>query len=308
MTQTPLRRTRPADDRAPARSPRRTRRRTPVSLSRAGVNLILLLVVAYTLLPPLWLLLASTKNLADLLGTDGFAPGREFHLVANLRHLFAAADGIYLRWVGNTLLYAGAGAVLAAFICALAGYVFEKFSFPGKGPLYGLVLMGVMIPGAALALPTYLLAADLDLTNTFWAVFAPGLVFPFGVHLARVFAASYVPDEVVEATRVDGAGELRAFVSVALPMMRPGFVTIGLFQFTSIWNNFFLPLVMLSDKDLYPVSLGLYIWNSTALSQGQTENVLLPLTGSLVAIVPVIALFIAVQRFWRSGMTAGAVK
>ncbi|ROO85087.1 carbohydrate ABC transporter membrane protein 2 (CUT1 family) [Actinocorallia herbida] len=287
---------------------RRRGPRAPASLSRVGVNLILLVVVCYTVLPPLWLLMASTKNLTDLFGTNGFAPGRHFNLPNNLHHLFAADGGIYLRWLWNTLLYAGGGAVLAAFICAMAGYAFDKFAFRGKEALYGLVLVGVMIPSAALVLPTYLLASNVGLVNGFWGVFVPGLVFPFGVYLARIFSASYVPDEVVEATRVDGAGELRSFWSVALPMMRPGVVTIGLFQFTAIWNNFFLPMVMLSDDRLYPVNLGLYTWNSNALSQGNPDDYLLAITGSLVAIVPLIVLFLAVQRFWRSGMTAGAVK
>ncbi|MGW5653758.1 carbohydrate ABC transporter permease [Streptomyces humi] len=293
---------------AARRPPRGRGKRTPLSLSRVGVNAILLLVLVYTLAPPVWLLMASTKNLTDLFGTNGFAPGHHFDLFSNLRHLFAAQDGIYLRWLGNTLLYAGGGAVLAALICAMAGYAFDKFDFPGKGAACGLVLVGVMIPTAALVLPTYLLAARVHLTNSFWGVFLPGLVFPFGVYLARIFSASYVPDEVVEAARMDGAGELRAFWSVALPMMRPGFVTIGLFQFTAIWNNFFLPLVMLSNQQLYPVNLGLYAWNASALSQGHPDDYLLAITGSLVAVIPLIALFLAVQRFWRSGMTAGAVK
>ncbi|MFF3500235.1 carbohydrate ABC transporter permease [Streptomyces sp. NPDC003247] len=294
----------------PTTGPARRRRgaRTPGSLSRFGVNAILLLVVVYTLAPPVWLLMASTKNLTDLFGTNGFAPGRQFHLFENLRHLFAADNGIYVRWLWNTLLYAGGGAVLAALICAMAGYAFDKFTFPGKGAAYGLVLLGVMVPSAALVLPTYLLAAEVGLVNTFWGVFLPGLVFPFGVYLARIFSASYVPDEVIEAARMDGAGELRAFWSVALPMMRSGVVTIGLFQFTAIWNNFFLPLVMLSNQQLYPVNLGLYAWNASALSQGHPDDYLLAITGSLVAVIPLIALFLAVQRSWRSGMTAGAVK
>ncbi|MGW0817970.1 hypothetical protein ACWD00_32940 [Streptomyces viridiviolaceus] len=102
--------------------------------------------------------------------------------------------------------------MLAALFCAMAGYAFDKFTFPRKGMLYGLVLLGVMIPNAALVLPTYLLASHFDLVNTFWGVFVPGLVFPFGVYLARIFSASYVPDEVIEATRMDGAGELRALL------------------------------------------------------------------------------------------------
>lgn len=184
----------------------------------------------------------------------------------------------------------GGGALLAALLAVMAGYAFDKYDFGGKEQLFGLVLVGVMIPATALALPTYLLASKIGLTDTFLGVFLPGLVFPFGVYLARIFSAANVPDALIDAARVDGASELRTFFSVALPILRPGFVTILLFQFTAIWNSFFLPLVMLSDPKLYPVNLGLYVWNTTALSQGHPEDYLLAITG-----------------FWRSGMTAGAL-
>ncbi|MGY0230668.1 carbohydrate ABC transporter permease [Longispora urticae] len=278
----------------------------PPWLSRTAANIVVLVAVAYALLPALWLVLASTKNLADLFGTNGFAPGRSVNLGANLSHLFQAEDGIYVRWLLNTVVYAGGGALLAAFVSVMAGYAFDKYQFRGKEKLFGLVLVGVMIPSTALALPTFLLASKVGLANSFLGVFLPGLVFPFGVYLARIFSASSVPAAVLDAGRVDGAGEWRTFWSVSLPMLRSGFVTILLFQFTAIWNSFFLPLVMLSDPKLYPVNLGLYVWNTTALSQGHPEDYLLAITGSLVSIVPLILLFVSLQRFWRSGVTAGA--
>ncbi|AKU19012.1 sugar ABC transporter permease [Luteipulveratus mongoliensis] len=276
-------------------------------MSGVVANGVLLAAVAYTLLPALWLVMASTKNLSDLFGTNGFAPGKSFSLGSNLSHLFQAENGIYLRWMFNTIVYAGGGALIAAVVSVMAGYAFDKYDFRGKEKVFGLVLVGVMIPSTALALPTFLLASKVGLTNSFIGVFLPGLVFPFGVYLARIFSASSVPDAVLDASRVDGAGELRTFWSVSFPMLRPGFVTIVLFQFTAIWNSFFLPLVMLSDPKLYPVNLGLYVWNTTALNQGHPEDYLLAITGSLVSIVPLIILFISLQRFWRSGMTAGAL-
>lgn len=286
---------------------RPTRPRRSAWLSKPVVNLVVLVAVAYALLPQIWLLMSSTKNIGDLFGTNGFAPGTAFNLDENLSYLFQAQDGIYLRWLGNTVLYAGGGALVAALLSAMAGYAFDKLEVPWREKLFGTVLIGVMIPSTALALPTYLLASKVGLTNTFIGVFLPGLVFPFGVYLARIFSASYVPAAVIDAARVDGASELRTFWSVAFPMMRPGFVTIVLFQFTAIWNSFFLPLVMLSDSRLYPVNLGLYVWNTTALSQGRPEDYLLAITGSLVSIVPLVLLFLCLQRFWRAGMTAGSI-
>ncbi|MEW5625026.1 carbohydrate ABC transporter permease [Streptomyces hydrogenans] len=297
----------------PGRRPAPRRRKGPVKspsvlLSKAGVTAMLGLATLYTLLPLTWLLLSSTKSREDLFGTNGFALGDEVHLADNLGHLFSADGGVYVRWIVNTVLYAGVGGLLAAVFGVAAGYAFDKLAFPGKERLFALVLLGVMVPGTAMAIPLYLLAAEAGLVNTFWGVFLPGLVFPFGVYLARVFSASYVPDEVLEAARMDGASEFRIFCRVAFPMIAPGFVTIFLFQFTQIWNSFFLPLVMLSDQDLYPVNLGLYVWYSSALSQGHPEDYLLAVVGSLVSVAPLIAVFLMLQRFWKSGMTAGAVK
>jgi multiple sugar transport system permease protein len=318
-TAAPARRSGPANDVSSPLATRRQRspsgqgrgrvgRATQPLLSGAATNLILVVAVAYTVLPLVWLLMASTKDLRDLFSTNGFAPGARFSLWQNLEYLFTADNGIYVRWLVNSLLYAGIGAILAALLSVMAGYAFDKFAFPAKEKFFGFVLLGVMIPSTAIALPTYLLASKVGLVNTFWGVFLPGLVFPFGVYLARIFSTAYVPDEVIEAARMDGAGEARIFRSIALPMMSPGFVTIVLFQFTAIWNSFFMPLVMLSDAKLYPVNLGLYVWNSTALSQGHPDDYLLAITGSMVAVLPLAVLFLALQRFWRSGLTSGAVK
>ncbi|WP_435811756.1 carbohydrate ABC transporter permease [Streptomyces zaomyceticus] len=305
----PARGTTPVTGAAPRpRRPRSAPKPPSVLLSKAGVTALLGLATLYTLLPLTWLLLSSTKSREDLFGTNGFALGDETHLADNLSHLFEADGGVYARWLINTVLYAGVGALLAAVFSVAAGYAFDKLSFPGKERLFSLVLLGVMVPGTAMAIPLYLLAAEAGLVNTFWGVFIPGLVFPFGVYLARVFSASYVPDEVLEAARMDGAGEFRTFCRIAFPMVAPGFVTIFLFQFTQIWNSFFLPLVMLSDQNLYPVNLGLYVWYSSALTQGHPEDYLLAVVGSLVAVAPLIAVFLMLQRFWKSGMTAGAVK
>ncbi|WP_323746167.1 carbohydrate ABC transporter permease [Catenulispora pinisilvae] len=292
-------------DRRPAPT---TRKQPSALLSKTAVTAILALAALYTLLPMLWLIMSSTKSRQDLFATNGFAPGHGFALFSNLSHLFTTDNGIYLRWIINTVLYAGLGALLATVFSVAAGYAFDKLAFPAKEKIFALVLIGVMVPATAMAIPLYLIAAKVGLVNTYWGVFIPGLVFPFGVYLARVFSAAYVPDEVLEAARLDGAGEFKAFLRIAFPMLGPAFVTIFLFQFTQIWNSFFLPLVMLSDQKLYPVNLGLYDWYSSALSQGHPEDYLLAVVGSLVSVAPLIILFLMLQRYWKAGMTAGAVK
>lgn len=209
-------------------------------LSKTAVNGALVLAVVYMLFPLIWLVTASTKDTGGLLSGNAFS-FKGFSLGHNLSELASYGGGVYFRWYGNSLLYAGVGAVLCSLICVAAGYAFDKYEFRGKEKLFGLVLLGVLVPTTALALPMYLLASKIGIVNTYWSVLIPVLVNPFGVYLARVFSAGYIPNEALEAARIDGAGELRTFWSIGMPMMMPGFVTIFLFQFTAIWNNFFLP-------------------------------------------------------------------
>ncbi|MFJ8707998.1 carbohydrate ABC transporter permease [Streptomyces anulatus] len=274
-------------------------------LSKSAVNVVLLIATVYTLFPLIWLLTAATKDAGNLLGGDVFS-SQGFDLGHNLSELTSYQDGIYFRWYGNSLLYGGIGALGCSLISVAAGYAFDKYRFRGKEKLFALVLLGVLLPSTALSLPLYLLAVETGTVNTYWAVLIPALVNPFGVYLSRIFSAGYIPDEVLEAARIDGAGELRTFWSVGLRMVMPGFVTVFLFQFTAIWNNFFLPLVMLSDKDLYPLSLGLYNWHSNANADPTFYPMVV--TGSLLAVTPLIIAFVTLQRHWKAGLTAGSVK
>jgi multiple sugar transport system permease protein len=278
--------------------------RTPWA-SRALVNSLLAIVALYTLMPLSWLLVNATKSNGDLFGRPGFRLGA-FSLFANIADLFTYQDGLFGRWLLNSLLYSVAGALASTLVSLLAGYAFAVYGFPGREKVYGLVLLGILVPPTVIALPMYLLASEAGLVNTYWAVLIPGLVNPFGVYLARVFAEAYLPAETLEAARMDGAGELRVFRSVALPMLSPAFVTIFLFTFTGSWNNFFLPLVMLNDSSLYPVGLGLYGWNAVLPQEPQLYA--LVVTGSLLSVVPLAVAFLTLQRHWRSGLTAGAVK
>ncbi|GGV76147.1 MULTISPECIES: carbohydrate ABC transporter permease [Streptomyces] len=277
----------------------------PRLLGRATVNVVVALSVLYTLLPVLWLVLAAAKS-RDAVFTSDLLSFRDFSLLSNVRDLLTTDGGLYGRWYGNSLLYAVLGAALGAMISVACGYAFDKYRFRHKEKLFGLVLAAVMVPQTVLALPLYLIASETGVVNTFWSVFVPVLFNPFGVYLGRIFAQGYVPDEVLEAARVDGAGELTTYLRVSLRMLGPGLVTVFLFQLTAIWNNFFLPMVMLSNQHLYPLSLGLYQWNSQATVSPEYYPVVI--TGSLLAVLPLILAFVLLQRFWRSGLTAGAVK
>jgi multiple sugar transport system permease protein len=275
-----------------------TRRSSPVSTA------ILLVGAAYCLLPVLWVLIASSKSADELFSTFTFSPSG--HLFGNIADLTAYRGGLFWRWMANTGLYAGVGAVLSTIVSAAAGYGLAKYSFAGKQGIFNVLLAGVLVPSVVLAVPQYLLLAQLGLTNTYWAVLLPSIISPYGIYLARIYAAASVPDDVVEAARVDGAGEYRIFRSVATPLMAPGLVTVFLFQFVAIWNNFLLPYIMLGNDKLFPLTVGL----SGLLNQGASQPSLYTsvITGSLLSILPLLALFLTLQRYWKVDLAAGAVK
>ncbi len=193
-------------------------------------------------------------------------------------------------------------------LAVLGGYGLAKFDFPGKKGIFAVVLGAVAVPGTALAVPTFLMFSKMGLTDTPWAVIIPSLISPFGLYLMWTFATDAIPDELLEAARMDGAGEFRTFLQVSLPLLAPGIVTVLLFSMVATWNNYFLPLIMLKDPDWYPLTVGLNSWNQQALTAGGDAIFNLVITGSLLTIVPLIAAFLLLQRYWQSGLSAGSVK
>ncbi|MFE2726932.1 carbohydrate ABC transporter permease [Kitasatospora sp. NPDC059327] len=288
-------------------------RRSGARRPSTALTLAMAAMLAYALLPLLWLFMASTKDTASLLESFGLWFGDGFRLFGNIGDVLTHDDGIYLRWFANTLLYAVVGAGGAAFIATAAGYGLAKYRFRGRTSIAALILGAIAIPGTALAVPTYLLFSKAGIVDTPWAVLLPSLVSPFGVYLMRVYAAEAVPDSLLEAARIDGSGELRTFFTISLRLLGPGFVTVLLFALVATWNNYFLPLIVLSDPQWFPLTVGLNQWNAMATGaagSGATTTNFYPLvvTGSVLAIVPLIVAFLFLQRFWQSGLAAGSVK
>ncbi|MEU2439689.1 carbohydrate ABC transporter permease [Streptomyces rubradiris] len=282
-----------------------TARRPPLRRRIALVPTVTLLLGAvYTLLPVAWVVIASTKSGPELFSTFTFLPGTGF--ADNIKDLDAYRGGVYWTWMGNSALYAGLGALLSTAVSAFSGYALATYRFRGRETMFNVLLAGVLMPPVILAIPQYLLLAKADLTDSYLSVLLPQLLSPYGVYLARIYAAAAVPADVVEAGRMDGASEWRIFTRIALPMMIPGMVTVFLFQFVAIWNNFLLPYIMLSDDEKFPLTLGLY----TLLEQGANTPALytLVITGAFLAVLPLIALFLVIQRFWSLDLLSGAVK
>jgi multiple sugar transport system permease protein len=277
-------------------------KRSPLLTLLTGVVLI------YAILPLAWLLLSSTKTQEDLLGTFGLWFGGEFALFQNIADTFTYQDGIFGRWVLNTVFYVVAGAGGATLLAALAGYGLAKFDFKGRRAVFAVVLGGIAVPPTALAVPTFLMFAKMGLTDTPWAVIIPSLVSPFGLYLMWTYSTEAVPAEILESARCDGAGEFRIFFRIALPLLAPGLVTVLLFNLVMVWNSFFMPLIMLKNADLYPLTLGLYQWSRQATTVGGDVVYDLVITGSLLTIVPLTVAFLLLQRYWQSGLAAGSVK
>ncbi|GAB3737611.1 carbohydrate ABC transporter permease [Nocardiopsis nanhaiensis] len=274
--------------------------------SKILVTSILAVAACYFLVPVYWVFVAATKTTSDLFNSHGFLLGDTFALWQNIVDVLTYHDGIFWRWTFNSLLYSVFGALLATVLAAAAGYALAKYEFRGRELVFGLVLGGVLVPAAATALPLYLLFSQIGLANTYWAVLLPSLLSPFGLYLCRIYAAASVPDSIVESARLEGAGEARIFFTLGLRMMAPALVTVFLFQLVGIWNNFFLPLVMLADERLYPITLGLVTWQSY---QGRDIDMYMRVvTGSMLSVIPLIIAIIVLQRYWRGGMTAGAIK
>ena len=276
-----------------------------------GSHTFLVLLVLYFALPLWWLIVASTKNINGLFtGTGGpLWFDSEFDLVANVRQLFTQNGGIYWRWLANSFLYALVGGVGATVLSVLAGYGFAKYRFRGRNLYFSLLLGSVMVPLTALVIPTFVLLSDMGLTNTIWAVILPSLLSPFGVYLMRVYAQDAVPDELLDAARVDGAGDFKTFLSVALPLLRPAIVTVLLLSTVATWNNYFLPLAVLSDTKLLPVTVGLGQWQAQSTSGAAgTQLWNLVITGALISIIPLVVSFLSLQKYWQGGLSLGSLK
>jgi multiple sugar transport system permease protein len=272
------------------------------------IHILTILFLCYFLIPLFWLLISSTKTNAGLFSTFGLWFGGKFNFVQNLKDLFAYDNGNFALWMRNTAVYAAIAAVGSSLIATMAGYAFAQYRFPGRNVLFGVVLVSIFVPLSVFAVPLFLLMSKTGLSNSLLAVILPGLVNPFGVYLMRIYAEGAISPEVVDAARVDGASEFRIFATIVFRLLAPGFVTVLLFAFVGAWNNYFLPLLLLTKSNLYLLTVGLAYWNSLASQPGVAQVLyILVIAGSLVAIVPIMILFLFLQRYWQAGLNLGSV-
>jgi multiple sugar transport system permease protein len=279
---------------------------------RRTVNLVTLacgLFAVFTLIPIWWLFVSSTKTVPNFNSTFGFWFARPFVLWDNLKEVFSnKEDGSYLQWLINTTIYASIGGVGATVLSAMAGYGFARFDFRGKNALFLFTMAALLIPIVAFAVPLYLIYAKVHMDSTAPAIFIPFMISPVSVYLMRVYAGGSVPRELIDAARVDGAGEARIFLRVAVPLMVPAIVTVFMLNVVSSWNNYFLPFIVNNSAKLYTLTQGMQVWFWHTNIPGSTENfTVITIAGGMISILPLLIMFILLQRYWRSGLLLGGM-
>jgi multiple sugar transport system permease protein len=279
---------------------------------RRTVNIVTLscgLFAVFTLVPIWWIFVSSTKTVPSLNSTFGFWFARPFVLFTNVKNVFSnKEDGSFLQWLFNTAIYAGAGGVGATVLSAMAGYGFARFSFRGRNALFLFAMAALLIPLAAFAVPLYLIYAKVHLDSTMPGIFVPFMVSPFSVYLMRVYVGGSVPRELMDAARIDGAGEGRIFLRIAVPLMVPALVTVFMLNVVSSWNNYFLPFIINNNAKLNTLTQGLALWMGHTNIAGTSEDfTVLTIAAGMITITPLIIMFLVLQRYWRGGLLLGGI-
>lgn len=267
-------------------------------LEALAVNGALLLAGALTLLPLAWMVSVSLMPAGE--ATSGRALLPSAPTLEHYRMLFTRLD--VARYAANSALLATAVTAVSLLLNAMAGYAFAKLRFPGRDAIFRTLLAALVIPGQLGMLPLFLLLKEMGLINTYAGVMIPGLASIFGIFLVRQHALA-LPDSMLDAARVDGASELRAFWSIALPALRPVLVTLGLFTFMGTWNDFLWPLIVLGDDRRFTLPVAL-----ANLLGEHAQDAEVMMAGSVVTVLPMVLLFLALQRHYVAGVVSGSVK
>ena len=269
------------------------------SLAGVLVNGLLAGLTLVSLFPLLWMLSVSFMHAgeASTLPPPLFPESPTF---ANYRELFMR--GGMARYLMNSLLLATAVTVVSLLFNAMAGYAFAKLQFAGQKRLFKLLIGTLIIPGQVAMMPLFLLLKQMGLVNTYGGIVAPAMAGIFGIFLVRQYALS-IPDEMLEAARIDGAGEFRIFFSIILPLLAPILASLALFTFLGSWNDFMWPLIVLSDSELQTLPVAL-----ASLSREHAQDGEMMMAGSVVTVLPVLLLFLALQKYYIRGLLVGSVK
>ncbi len=266
---------------------------------RLAVNGMLIVAAMFALLPLLWMLSVSFMHSGE---ANHFPPPLlpAHATLANYRELFGHAG--MGRFLLNSLLIATAVTLLSLAFNLSAGYAFAKLRFGGRERMFQLLLAALIMPVQVAMIPLFLLMKWLHLVNTYGGVIVPALATVFGIYLVRQYTRS-IPDDLIEAARLDGAGEWHIFVRIVLPLLKPIVITLAIFTFLASWNDFMWPLIVLSDQDWQTAPVAL-----AALSREHVQDNELMMAGAVVTTLPVLILFLVLQRHYIQGLLLGSVK
>ena len=264
-----------------------------------AVNGFLLAAAAGTIFPLLWMVSASLMAPGEANAfPPPIVPARP--TLDNYRELFAHAG--MGRYLANSVLLTAAVTAISVVLNVAAGYAFAKLEFAGRDRIFKLLLGALVIPSQVAMVPLFLLLKSLGLVNSYGGVIVPAMAGIFGVFLVRQYALS-IPNELLEAARIDGASELSIFRSIVVPLLAPIIVTLAVFTLLGTWNDFMWPLIVLSDNDLYTLPVAL-----ASLSREHVQDNELMMAGAVVTTLPVLLVFLALQRYYMQGLLVGSVK
>lgn len=279
-------------------------------------SIIVLVILAILFLFPLyWILTGAFKPAQDIYNQEPVWWPTEW-VATNFQNLFKkrtaplfsffGLDGpvapAAFRWLINSVFMAVMAMVLTCLTAAMAGYALAKKRFAGRVILFSLIVCAMALPKQVILIPLLKEMSILGLNDTLWAVIFPTVGWPFGVFLMKQFSEG-IPGEILEATRIDGASEAKTFVTVVLPMVKPGIGALAIFTFINAWNDYFMQLVMLASGEKYTISLGI-----ATLQAETTVDMGLLMAGAALASIPIITIFLLFQKYFTQGITMGAVK
>jgi len=267
--------------------------------AKAMINGLLIGGAVIALFPLLWMLSVSFMQPGEASSLP--PPLLPLHAtLSNYRELFVHAGmGTYLL---NSLLVSAAITLLSLSFNLMAGYAFAKLRFAGRERLFQALIGALVIPAQVAMLPLFLLLKYIGLVNSYAGVIVPGMATVFGIFLVRQYARG-IPDELMEAARIDGAGEWRIFLQIVMPLLKPIMVTLAIFSFLAAWNDFMWPLIVLTGQEHYTLPIGL-----ASLAREHSQDSELMMAGSVVTVLPVLVLFLAMQRYYLEGLLLGSVK
>lgn len=267
--------------------------------TRIGLYALLLIGSVITLIPLAWMVAASFMPA----GEASTFPPRFVPSDPTLEHYRALFVRMNLgRYLLNSAVLSVGVTLISLLVNSMAGYAFAKLRFRGRDRLFRFLLAALVVPAQVTMLPLFLLLKELGFINTYWGIVVPGLASVFGIFLIRQYALS-VPDDLLDAARIDGAGEFRLYATVVLPLLKPILVTLAVFTFMGVWNDFLWPLIVLTDDSMYTLPVAL-----ANLVGERVQDTELMMAGSVLTVLPVLLVFLALQRFYIEGIMLGSVK